>query len=138
GNQKGTTFTPAALEFGTVYYWRIDEVDTAGEKIPGDVLSFSTIQEGMGGATYEVWSDIAGGTIADLVKDPDFPRNPTSVTTVSNMEAPVDSADAFGGRISAWLHVPVAGEYTFWIASDDASQLFLGADKNSAKVIASV
>ena len=138
GAQAGTTFTPVALEYGTVYYWRVDEVDTAGEVIPGDVLTFSTIQEGMGGATYEVWANIDGGTIADLTGSADFPRNPTSVTTVSNMEAPVDSADAFGGRISAWLHVPVAGEYTFWIASDDASQLFLGADKNSAKVIASV
>jgi hypothetical protein len=138
GNQTGTTFTPAALELGAVYYWRVDEVDTAGEKIVGNVMTFSTIQEGMGGATYEVWSDIAGGAIADLTNNVDFPRNPTTVSTVSNMEAPVDSADAFGGRISAWLHVPVAGEYTFWIASDDDSQLFLGADKNSAKLIAGV
>ncbi|MEN6336112.1 MAG: PA14 domain-containing protein [Phycisphaerales bacterium] len=138
GEQAGTSFAPAALELGTTYYWRVDEVDTAGEIIPGSILSFSTIEEGMGGATYEVWSNVSGGTVADLTKDVNFPRNPTTVSTVSNMEAPVDSADAFGARLSAWLHVPVAGEYTFWVASDDDSQLFLGADKNSAKLIASV
>ncbi|HSW02115.1 MAG TPA: PA14 domain-containing protein [Sedimentisphaerales bacterium] len=138
GNQTGTTFAPAALELGTVYYWRVDEVDTAGEKILGDVLTFSTIQEGMGGATFEVWSNIDGGAITALTGNENFPRNPTEILTVANMEAPTDYADAFGGRISAWLHVPVAGEYTFWVASDDDSQLFLGADKNSAKMIASV
>ena len=39
-NTTDTTYTPSGLTENQIYYWRIDEVDTAGEIIPGEVLSF--------------------------------------------------------------------------------------------------
>ena len=30
GNQTSTTYTPAALDYSTTYYWRVDEVNSAG------------------------------------------------------------------------------------------------------------
>jgi hypothetical protein len=129
----------AMLEPGNIYYWRVDEVDSTGQVVPGDVWTFSTMFEDRGGAMFEVWTNIGGGNVSDLTNNARFPRSPDVVEFLpADFEAPVDYADNFGARVSAWLHVPVAGEYTFWIASDDSSALFLGADKPSAVQIASV
>ena len=40
-NQAGTIFEPGTMTEGTVYYWRIDEVNTGG-KTAGQVWSFTT------------------------------------------------------------------------------------------------
>ncbi len=42
--QTATTFNPGRLEFGTTYYWRIDEVNSApdGTIFKGDTWSFTT------------------------------------------------------------------------------------------------
>ena len=45
GNQFVTSLVTGELELATTYYWRIDEVDTAGNKTPGDVWSFTTLPE---------------------------------------------------------------------------------------------
>jgi hypothetical protein len=46
--------------------------------------------------------------------------------------------DNYGGRLQALLHVPVAGEYTFWVSGDDETELFLETTPGVAKLIASV
>jgi regulation of enolase protein 1 (concanavalin A-like superfamily) len=45
GNQALLTFPTGPLAPDTRYSWRIDEVDTAGEKVPGKVWSFRTLPE---------------------------------------------------------------------------------------------
>ncbi len=67
---KGTTptktvdthgFTPDSLNFGTTYYWRVDEVNKA-VTYPGDVWSFTT-QEYAVVDDFESYTDQAGGEI---------------------------------------------------------------------------
>lgn len=36
--------------------------------------------------------------------------------------------------MKGWLIPPVTGNYTFWIASDDSSELWLSTDDNPANV----
>jgi glycoprotein endo-alpha-1,2-mannosidase len=43
-NQSETAFEPGTLDFGTVYYWRIDEVSGSGT-VTGSVWTFSTVSE---------------------------------------------------------------------------------------------
>jgi hypothetical protein len=45
GNQFDMTFVTGDLEMETTYYWRVDEVDMAGDKVTGNVWSFSTLPE---------------------------------------------------------------------------------------------
>ena len=47
---------------------------------------------------------------------------------------PVDWAEQYGARISGYLHPPGTGSYTFWISSDDGSQLWLSTDDDPANL----
>ncbi|MBN1505591.1 MAG: hypothetical protein JW955_02025, partial [Sedimentisphaerales bacterium] len=127
------------LPLETTYYWAVDEIDALGDKQSGDVWSFTTTIPGLGAAKRELWLNGSTGTaVADLTNDARYPGNPTDVNEMPDFESPSNIADNYGGKLSAWLHVPLAGEYTFWVASDDASELWLGADADSAELIASV
>ncbi|MHC4543251.1 MAG: C10 family peptidase [Planctomycetota bacterium] len=46
-NQAGTTYDPGTMDYNTVYYWRIDEVNKWG-KTTGPVWSFKTTTPGPG------------------------------------------------------------------------------------------
>jgi hypothetical protein len=43
--------------------------------------------------------------------------------------------DNYGDSLSGWITPTVSGDYTFFIASDDASQLLLSTDANPANVV---
>ncbi len=53
-------FTPGALDFGTTYYWKVDEVGTA--TYPGSIWSFTT-QQFATVEDFETYTDKAGGEI---------------------------------------------------------------------------
>jgi hypothetical protein len=139
GNQTDTAFDPNGLAYGTSYYWRVDEIQVDGTtKIVGDVQSFSTLSEGEHGARRDVYSGIGGTAVSDLTNNAKYPGSPSEVTITQDFEAPTDVADNYGQRLTAWLDVPAAGDYTFWVASDDASRLYIGSDPTDAEQIAEV
>ncbi len=139
GKTDSLTLELPPLALATTYYWRVDETNLADGKVVGPVWSFSTTVPGLGFAKRELWLNIGGGTnVADLTSNAAYPYSPSDVNDkMPNFEANPNQ-DNYGGRLSAWLHVPVPGKYTFWIASDDSGQLFLGSDQDSAVLIASV
>jgi len=73
GNQEGTSLDLGTLEYGTTYYWQVDEVEADGTVRPGALWSFTTTTpvgifeytqdignpSGIGRTTYEgyVWKD---------------------------------------------------------------------------------
>ena len=136
--QEGTGFDPNGLAVGATYYWRVDEVQSGDVKIAGDVLSFGTPSAGEHGALREVWTGIGGTAVSDLTNNPKFSGPANQVSVVPNFEAPLDVADNYGLRLRAWLTVPAAGDYTFWVASDDASKLYIGTDPFDVEQIAEV
>lgn len=82
------------------------------------------------GVLREVYSNIGGGTVADLQASPNYPNNPDAMFVESSFEAPSNFADNYGQRMRALLVPPVTGTYVFWIASDDGSALYLSTDEN--------
>jgi hypothetical protein len=80
------------------------------------------------------------GDVSALTNDVNFPDNPAEVGVLENFEAPANAGSNYGQRVSGYIVPPLTGDYTFWIASDDQSQLFLSTDEDPAKVrvIASV
>ena len=57
-------------------------------------------------------------------------RPPNITDTLPSFEAPTNWADNYGTRLRGYITAPVTGSYTFWIASDDKSELWLSTDDN--------
>ena len=79
---------------------------------------------GAGMITREQWNNVKGTRISDI------PLNspPSETKTLSTFESARDIADDYGARIRGYVCVPESGEYTFWIASNDRSELWLSTD----------
>jgi hypothetical protein len=93
-----------------------------------------------GGIAHELWGRVPGGKIDDLKKSNRLNTVPNRRTVLDAFEAPSNNAENFGARIYGYLHPPAPGAYTFWIASNKASELYLSPDENPARkaLIASV
>ncbi len=83
------------------------------------------------GILREVFSGIGGGGVGDLTNSPAFPSSPTTTSiVVTGFEAPTNVEDNYGQRMRGYITPPVTGKYTFWIASDDGSSLYLSTDSD--------
>ena len=81
------------------------------------------------GLLREVYNGIPGVSVSDLIGAAIFPNKPTATGYVTNFfEAPTDIMEEYGQRLRGFIVPPVTGNYTFWIASDDGSQLWLSTD----------
>jgi hypothetical protein len=140
GPVAATNFVPGTLEFNKTYYWRVDEFDGV-ETHKGDVWSFQTSPPGLGTVVLEIWDNIAGGSVTDLTDDPRYPGQPDSTQSITELSYdPAVDTDNYGGRIYGWLYPPQTGDYTFWVASDNDSELLLSTndDPENVALIASV
>lgn len=88
---------------------------------------------GTGSIFYEHWKGIPGDAVTDLTSHPNFQRVPTGSELLRQFEAPSSRGQYYGARMRGYLHPPVTGTYLFWIASDDASELWLSEDDNPAR-----
>ncbi len=97
----------------------------------------------LGGAIYrEYWTGLnANNTVADLTSSAAYPNSPTGFEyRTAFFESPTNWATNAGERVRGYILPDITGVYNFWIASDDASQLWLSTDANPANkvLIASV
>jgi hypothetical protein len=145
--RQGDAFYVPYMDRDTEYFWRIDEVPnvpgvvglepvaeevSAASTIIGNVWSFRTGRN-MGTITREVWTGIGGGVlVSDLTSHPLYPDSPTIREEITRLEGPTNWSNNYGTRIHGFLTPPVTGNYTFWIASDDYSELWLSSDSNPA------
>jgi signal transduction histidine kinase len=65
-----------------------------------------------------------------VVNFPDYPYRPTGRDIQTSFEAPSNWGDYHLTRMSGFLHPPVTGDYTFWIASDNSSGLWLSTSES--------
>jgi hypothetical protein len=84
-----------------------------------------------GGLNRYLFSDITGNLINDLTNDPRYPDNASTKDNVAEFESVLGS-DNYGERLWGWLIPPQTGVYVFYLASDDAGQLFLSSDASPA------
>ncbi|MHC4743079.1 MAG: LamG-like jellyroll fold domain-containing protein, partial [Planctomycetota bacterium] len=144
GEVQSASKTIAGLDYETAYYWRIDTslrmehppFDTT--LVKGNVWSFTTVPPGLGYVLREWWTGIDDDDVEDLTSDPNYPENPEGSELLDMFEGPIDWDNNYGSRIHGWLYIRNSGQYTFWISSDDESELWLSTDENpaNAKLIA--
>ncbi len=85
---------------------------------------------GMRRILHQWWAGITGTTVSSLTSDPNYPDNPSGSQLLTSFEGPTNWADNYGTRISGYLHPPADGNYKFWIASDNDSELWLSTDSD--------
>ena len=97
------------------------------------------------GLVRDLFYDVPGNAVEDLTVDPRFPDSPSASDVVTNglevpteylydplSGAPIGPRENFGQRLTGYVVAPETGAYTFWIASDDASALYLSTDDSPA------
>jgi endoglucanase len=90
---------------------------------------------GSGTILREYWLNVQGNTVASLTGSANYPGSPTGSEQLNSFEGPTNVADQYGSRVRGYIHPPITGAYTFWIASDDASDLLLSTNDNPANAV---
>ena len=135
--QKRVALTLAApLSQGVTYLVSAAGVmtKTGFPVISGSQAAFSYTVPVPGCVLREYWTGIGGSTVADLTGNPNYPNTPSGSDQLTSFEAPTNWGDNYGQRLRAYVTAPATGAYTFWIASDDASELWLSTDDSPANV----
>ncbi|MFM2089988.1 MAG: hypothetical protein RLZZ127_477 [Planctomycetota bacterium] len=86
----------------------------------------------LGSISRHVWSGITGTTVVSLTGNAAYPNSPTSTGSLTSFEAPTNAGDNYGQRVFGLLVPATSGTYQFAIASDDASDLYLGTTADPA------
>jgi hypothetical protein len=88
---------------------------------------------GKGNILFEYFTNIGAGTaITDLTSNPKFPNSPDISEWATSFLSRVDWVDSAGTHARGYVYPPQTGDYTFWVAGDDACQLFLSTDDTPA------
>ncbi|THU40192.1 T9SS type A sorting domain-containing protein [Niastella caeni] len=78
------------------------------------------------------WTGISGTAISNLTSNSNYPNNPSGSSQLTSLEAPTNWADNYGTRIRGYIHPTASGSYTFWVAGDDNTELYLSTSDNPA------
>jgi hypothetical protein len=137
GARTSPTLNLTNLGSGAVGAYRCVVTTPSGTLISNSVpLTInSTPVRTPGGLRREVWNGIGGTTIADLTSIASFPRFPSLSGVVASAEASTDYSDNYGQKLSGWIKPPATGKYKFFLASDDASQLWLSTDESASNKV---
>ena len=139
---NGTGVITVAADFGvatqTVYTLTVRVTDNDAAALTNDAtVRITVVPNGTGfnpgSISYAVYDNIGSGTyVSNLTLSARFPIDPAFETQLSTFEAPTDRGSYFGAAVCGYVIPPISGSYTFWIASDDSSELWLSATTNAA------
>ena len=129
--------TTSELVEGQAYNLTVNNVlSVSGNPLPPDLQeSFTYSPHGSGTILREYWTGIAGSSVSDLTGHANYPDDPTGHSFTDSFEAPTDFTDTYGTRMQGYVHPPATGNYIFWIASDDSSELWLSSDDDPANAV---
>ena len=134
-NADGTvTYTPATSYTGNdsfSYSVTASAGGTANTTVAVEIVNPATAT---GTMLVEYWNTIGGGTaVSDLTSQASFPSSP-SVKFYTNtvFELRSNYGDNYGSRARAQFVAPATGSFTFWIASDDSSELWFSPNMDAA------
>jgi xyloglucan-specific exo-beta-1,4-glucanase len=99
------------------------------------LAAWGSHQASAGSIVRLFYDNITGTAISDLTSNAIFPNGSTGSETLTQFfEGTTDTAapENFGSWIRGYLEAPQTGNYTFWVASDDPSQLWLSTDTTQA------
>lgn len=127
------TFTWSNVAMGN-YVVTAKAIDDAGGSTSASVnisVSDGSACSATGTMQMEVWTGVTGWRISDVpVNSP-----PNSVTDIYSFQTPSNFGDNYAARVRGFLCVPETGSYTFWMSSDDMSELWLSTSSDPASKV---
>ena len=115
------------------YLLRLTASDGSHERVAElEVTVHAPLSPDVGGISRHVWFGIGSSKLSTLTEHPDFPARPFLRDRLPRLATPIDWSDSYGTRLQGYLQVPESGEFTFWIAGDDQSELYLSSDDTPA------
>lgn len=141
------TILDATLAQDTVYTVSVTGVpDRAGNVLEADEASFrSFTTAGCTTFLFEAFDTLStpGNAVALLTSHPNYPNNPQDRVRVASFDSrhgyANDSHEQYGGRLRGLFVPTITGPHTFYLASDDAGQLFVnpnGPDAAGKQLVA--
>ncbi|WP_198170171.1 heparin lyase I family protein [Mucilaginibacter arboris] len=111
----------------------IDEVRIGNEKATYCDVFPGTLTKPYitGSIKREQWDNVGGTSISDIP----LTITPSSTSQLTSFEGPLNIADNYGSRIQGYICPPQPGNYTFWLATDDAGELWLSTDSTTANKV---
>jgi hypothetical protein len=130
---------PAGLAPNLSYSVSVSEVmDLKGNTIvAGSTAPVTALPLTAGFLKFEYFPGIGGNAVSDLTSHPSYiNESPASIFYLSAFDShtvfPNNTHETFGGRITGVFIPPTSGNWIFYLASDDASQLWLNPTGPSA------
>jgi hypothetical protein len=93
-------------------------------------------QIGKGNILFEYyWGGGINDRLAQTYANPKWPDGWDEWEWRTSFVGPTNIGDSYATRVRGYLYPPADGDYTFWISSDNESELFLSTDDNPANVV---
>ncbi len=91
--------------------------------------------ENTGRMTREWWTGddmLSVNTLDDFLYHPRYPYDESGSDEPTSFQAPSNWGDHYGQRMRGYLCAPYTGKYTFYLTSDDESELYISGDKSQS------
>ena len=107
--------------------------DYALQQVLGSFTVNIPVSSGSGtGIGWERYDGINGSTIADLIKNANYPDKPSdtgSIGAPNGVFQCVPNKDNYGTRMRGFFTAPLSGEYRFYLCADNVGELYLSTDE---------
>ena len=125
-----TSYTDTTAAPSTAYFYRVRATNTAGDSANSNTASATTpgVLAGLAAEFFDFTSSLS--LIPDLTsRTPDVARVDTLINYPSTTSAwsglSSQFADTFASRHTGYVKITTAGDYTFYLNSDDGSKMWL-------------
>jgi PQQ-dependent dehydrogenase (s-GDH family) len=131
------TYNVTGLTAATAYSFYVQARDAAANlSASSDSINVTTtaapaLCSGTGTINFQRWNNITGTTVASLTANANYPNSPSTSGTLTSFEIPSNAADNYGMRVWGYICPPATGVYTFWIAADDNTELWLSTTSSA-------
>jgi hypothetical protein len=132
-NATTVRLTTASQQPGTNYVVTLSNVrDKAGNLLVANTVTFKSFIFRSTVVKYERYNTTA--TFEDFRDNIAGQVPPSFVSLLSAVEAPVNVASDYGGRVSGFLVPATTGDYVLFMSSDDRGALYLSTDDDPANL----
>ncbi|MEY4243209.1 MAG: hypothetical protein RLZZ245_794, partial [Verrucomicrobiota bacterium] len=108
-------------------------------QVKAGVISGTNFTIGTVGTTSGLWQEIytgiGGDAVSSLTSSAKFPNSPDSKARITSAASTTNYGDFYGQRWTGWITPAVTGNYRFYLASDDSSEIWLGTGDQPASAV---